>query len=35
MIISNHMNKILNISPVYSPNARRPRELYDNVESNV
>ena len=29
------MNKILNISPVYSPNVRSLRELYDNVESNV
>ena len=25
------MNKILNISPVYSPNVRSLRELYDNV----
>ena len=29
------MNKILNISPVYSPNVRSLRELYDNVEGNV
>ena len=29
------MNNILNISPVYSPNFRSLRELYDNVESNV
>ena len=35
IIISSHMNKILNISPVYSPNIRSLRELYDNVESNV
>ena len=35
IIISNHMNKILNISPVYSPNVRSLGELYDNVESNV
>ena len=35
IIISSHMNKILNISPVYSPNVRSLRELYDNVESNV
>ena len=35
IIISNHMNNILNISPVYSPNVRSLRELYDNVESNV
>ena len=33
--ISSYMNKILNISPVYSPNVRCFRELYDNVESNV
>ena len=35
IIISIHMNKILNISPVYSPNVRNLRKLYDNVESNV
>ena len=35
IIISNHMNKILKISPVYSSNVRSLRELYDNVESNV
>ena len=35
IIISSHMNKVLNISPVYSPNVRSLRELYDNVESNV
>ena len=35
IIISSHMNKILNISPVYSPNNRSLRELYDNVESNM
>ena len=29
------MNKILNISPVFSPNIRNLKELYDNVESNV
>ena len=29
------MNKILNISPVYSPDVRNLRELYDNVECNV
>ena len=29
------MNKILNISHVYSPNVRSLRELYHNVESNV
>ena len=29
------MDKILNISPVYSSNVRRLRELHDNVESNV
>ena len=33
--ISSYMNKILNISPVYLPNVRSFRELYDNVESNV
>ena len=33
--ISSYMNKILNISPVYSPNVRSFRELYDNAESNV
>ena len=35
IIISSHVNKILNISSVYSPNVRRLRELYDKVESNV
>ena len=35
IIISGHMNKILNISPVYSPNVRSLRELNDNVGSNV
>ena len=35
IIILSHLNKILNISPVYSPNVRSLRELYDNVESNV
>ena len=35
IIISSHMNKILNINPVYSPNVRSLRELYDNVESNM
>ena len=35
IIISSHMNKILNISPLYSPNVRSLRELYDNVEGNV
>ena len=35
IIISSHMNKILNISSVYSANVRSLRELYDNVESNV
>ena len=34
-IILSHMTKILNISPVYSPNVRSLRELYDDVESNV
>ena len=29
------MDKILNISPVYSSNVRCLRELHDNVESNV
>ena len=33
--ISSYMNKILNISPVYLPNVRSFRELYDNVESNL
>ena len=33
--ISSYMNKILNISPVYLPNVRSFRELYDNVEINV
>ena len=35
IIISSHKNKILIISPVYSPNVRSLRELHDNVESNV
>ena len=34
-IILSHMTKILNISPVYSPNVRSLRELYHDVESNV
>ena len=35
IIILSDLNKILNISPVYSPNVRSLRELYDNIESNV
>ena len=35
IIILSHMNKILNISLVYSPNVRSLRDLYDNVEINV
>ena len=35
IIILSHLNKILNISPVFSPNVRSLRELYDNIESNV
>ena len=33
--ILSYMNKILNINPVYLPNVRSFRELYDNAESNV
>ena len=35
IIVSSHMNKILNISLVYSPNVRNLRDLYYNVEINV
>ena len=35
IFLLSHMNKILNSNPVYSPNVRSLRELYNNVEGNV